>query len=79
MTKERIYSSPETADRVLRELERRADDDVAAASVPDLAETLGIGKTTALNALARLEDEGHISLARRGTSKGYPSRWKIEA
>lgn len=79
MTRERIHSSPETADRVLRELESRAEDNEASASVPDLAEMLGIGKTTALNALARLEDEGHISLARRGTSKGYPSRWKIEA
>lgn len=79
MSKPRIFSSPETAERVLDELRARAGaDGIAEASNPDLAEVLEVGPTTVFRALDRLKDEGRVSIVRKGTSRGYPTRWKIE-
>lgn len=76
----KTFSSPETAARVLAELQTRADEfGTVEASSPDLAEALDIGQATAYRALARLEDEGRLRILRKGTSGGYPTRWKIEA
>lgn len=71
-------SSPETADRVLDELSRRADDGcLSAASIRDVATSLGIGRQTALNALRRLERDARIVRIRRGTGDRYPTTWKV--
>lgn len=79
MSKYREAASPETADRVLDELRERADDSGEVwAGVYDLAEALGLSKSTIGRALLKLEAEGSIERLRMGTSAGYPSRWKIE-
>lgn len=72
-------SSPEAAQRVLTILQDRAIGDIAAMSVRQIGDALGIGRSTASRALHRLVSEGKISEHRRGTGDGYPSQWKLEA
>jgi DNA-binding Lrp family transcriptional regulator len=65
-------SSPETADRVLEAIRR-----TPTTSFLDLATDLGIGHTTAWTAVRRLLADGRIQITRKGTSRDYPTQYRV--
>lgn len=72
------HSSPETADAVLLllRMSANAQHEVAVASRV-IAECLGIGDTTAKNALHRLLDDERIACVRKGTGNLTSSTYRI--
>jgi hypothetical protein len=71
-------SSPETADDVLTWMTLRCDGTGrVTASHRDIAAALGIGRTTAANAIARLLAAHRVVVLRRGTGYRYPTVWCV--
>ena len=71
------FSSSESAEQVLGELHHLAIDGVATASIRELAELTGLGRSTVNRALRRLAAQDRISPARKGTGDGFPTSWRL--
>lgn len=74
----RPWSSPETAGRVLADLREHADESgEVAGSWQAIGERLDLGRNTVGNAIRRLVDTGQVEVARIGTGRDYPTRYRL--